>query len=64
MDLVVQHLVVVELKCVEEFTGLPLAQLLSYLKLSKKGVGLLINFRVEHLREDIKHIVNGRGWEK
>jgi GxxExxY protein len=51
MDLVVEDLVVVELKCVEEFTRVHFAQLLWYLKLSEKGVGLLINFHVEHREE-------------
>jgi GxxExxY protein len=63
MDLVVEYLVVVELKCVEEFTRIHFAQLLSYLKFSGKSVGLLINFHVEHLREGIKRLVNGRNWE-
>jgi GxxExxY protein len=51
MDLVVEDLVVVELKCVEEFTRVHFAQRLPYLKLSEKGVGLLINFHVEHCEE-------------
>ena len=63
MDLVVEGLVVVELKCVEEFTRIHFAQLLSYLKLSGKSVGLIINFHVEHLLEEIKHLVNGRNCE-
>jgi GxxExxY protein len=40
MDLLVEDLVVVELKCVEEFSRIHFAQLLSYLKLSGKNVGL------------------------
>jgi GxxExxY protein len=64
MDLLVEDLVVVELKCVEQFSRIHLAQLLSYLKLSGKNVGLLINFHVEHLREGIKRLVNGRNWEQ
>ena len=63
MDLLVEDLIVVELKCVEEFTRIHLAQLLSYLRLSGKGVGLMINFHVEHLRDGIKRLVNGRNWE-
>jgi GxxExxY protein len=39
------------------------AQLLSYLKLSEKHVGLIINFHVLHLEDGIKRIVNGTGWE-
>lgn len=62
IDLIVEDTVIVELKCVEEFTRIHQAQLLSYLKLSGKRVGLLINFHVAHLREGIKHLVNGRDW--
>ncbi len=51
IDLVVQDLVVVALKCVDEFTRVHYAQLLSYLKLSGKNVGRLINLHVAHLRD-------------
>lgn len=64
MDLVVEGLIVVELKCVEDFTRVHQAQLLSYLKLSGMNVGLLINFHVAHLRNGIKRFVNGRNWER
>ncbi len=37
------------------------AQLLSYLKLSGRQVGLLINFNVPHLRQGVKRVVNGFG---
>jgi hypothetical protein len=36
---------------------------MSYLKLSGKTLGLLINFHVAHLKNGIKRIVNGTGWE-
>jgi GxxExxY protein len=61
MDLLVEDSVVVELKCVEAPNKE--AQLLSYLKRSGKNIGLLVNFRVAHLREGIKRLVNGRNWE-
>ena len=64
MDLVVEGLVVVELKCVEEFTRVHQAQLLSYLKRRGINVGLLINFHVAHPRDGIKRFVNGRNWER
>ena len=64
MDLVVEDRVVVELKCVEAISDLHRAQLLSYMKLSGKPVGLLINFHVAHLREGIQRLVNGRNWQK
>lgn len=46
MDLVVEDRVVIELKCVESVIGVHHAQILTYLKLSKKRVGLILNFHV------------------
>lgn len=63
LDLLVEDTVIVELKCVEQFTDVHKAQLLSYLKLSGRNVGLLINFHVSHLRNGIRRLVDGRGWE-
>ncbi len=63
IDLLVEDAVLVELKCVDQFTDVHKAQLLSYLKLSGKNVGLLINFHVAHLRHGIRRLVQGRGWE-
>lgn len=63
IDLLVEDAVVVELKSVEAITSVHQAQLMSYLRLSGKNVGLLINFNVTHLKEGIKRMVNGRGWE-
>jgi GxxExxY protein len=64
IDLLVEDLVVVELKCVESINPLHEAQLLSYIRLSGKNVGLLINFHVTHLRNGIKRMVDGKNWEK
>jgi GxxExxY protein len=58
IDLLVEDAVIVELKAVEKLSPLHHAQLLSYLKLSGKQVGLLINFNVVHLRDGIKRLVN------
>ncbi len=58
IDLLVENLVLVELKVVEQLLPVHRAQLLSYLKLSNKNVGLLINFNVGHLRDGIRRIVN------
>jgi GxxExxY protein len=60
VDLLVESLVVVELKVVEHLLEVHKAQLLSYLKLSGKELGLLINFNVVHLKDGIKRIVNSR----
>jgi GxxExxY protein len=59
IDLLVNDNVVVELKCVEQITPLHEAQIISYLKLSKKRVGLLINFHVLHLKSGIKRFIEG-----
>lgn len=64
MDLLVENSIVVELKCTEAFNPIHEAQFLSYLKLSGKHVGLLINFHVSHLRNGIKRLANGRNWER
>ncbi len=64
IDMLVEEAVIVELKCVEAFRPLHEAQLISYLKLSTKNVGLLINFHVAHTRDGIKRLVYGRGWDK
>jgi GxxExxY protein len=58
VDLLVEDTVILELKAVEAVLPIHQAQLLSYLKLSGKEVGLLINFHVLHLREGIKRMVN------
>ena len=58
IDILVDDAVILELKAVEELLPIHQAQLLSYLKLSGKKVGLLINFNVEHLRDGLKRMVN------
>ncbi|MCG8651750.1 MAG: GxxExxY protein [Pirellulales bacterium] len=58
LDLLVEETVIVELKAVEKMNPIFEAQLLSYLKLRKLQVGLLINFHVPRLKEGIKRIVN------
>jgi GxxExxY protein len=60
LDLLVEDLVIVELKTVEALLPVHKAQLLSYLMLTGKRLGLLINFKVVHLRDGIKRVVNGR----
>lgn len=57
-DLLVEKLIVVELKVVAALLPVHHAQLLTYLKLSQLPVGLLINFNVQHLRHGIKRVVN------
>jgi GxxExxY protein len=59
VDLIVNDLVMLELKAIEKVLPIHEAQLLSYLKLSNKKLGLLINFNVVHLKDGIKRMVNG-----
>ena len=56
MDLVVANCVVVELKSVEHLAPIHEAQLLTYLKIAKLPLGLLINFNVPVLKQGIKRI--------
>jgi GxxExxY protein len=58
IDLLIEGQVVVELKVVEQILEIHKAQLLSYLKLSGKHLGLLINFNVVHLRDGIRRLAN------
>jgi GxxExxY protein len=58
LDLVVEEMLVIELKAVEHVLPVHKAQLLSYLRLSKIKLGLLINFHTTHLREGITRLVN------
>jgi GxxExxY protein len=59
VDLLVGGQVIVELKSVEKLEPIHIAQLLTYLKLSKYRVGYLINFNVKILKNGIRRIVNG-----
>ena len=57
MDLVVNNLVVVELKSIDKILPIHEAQLLTYLKLSGLHVGLLFNFHVRILKDGIRRMV-------
>ena len=57
MDLLVENLVVVELKTVDTFNDVHIAQVLTHLRFGNKKVGLLINFNVKSLREGIKRLI-------
>lgn len=64
LDILVEDTIIVEVKTVEAITNIHQAQILSYLKLSNKSLGLILNFNVLHLREGIKRVVNGTDWKK
>ena len=59
LDLLVENIVIIEVKSVEEVHPVHLKQLLTYLKLSKKKLGYLINFNEPIIKEGITRVVNG-----
>ena len=54
IDILAENRLIIELKAVEEIKGIHKAQLLTYMKLSAIGTGLLINFNVERLKDGIQ----------
>ncbi len=57
LDILVESEILVEAKSINAIAPIHKAQLLTYLKLAKKKVGLLINFNVEHLRDGITRLI-------
>jgi GxxExxY protein len=57
LDLIVDDAVVVEINCVERLEAIHEAQLLTYLRLTGKTVGLLVNFHLPVLKSGIKRMV-------
>lgn len=53
-----KNAVIIEVKSVQQLHPIHDAQLISYLKLSDRRVGLILNFNVVHMRHGIKRIVN------
>jgi GxxExxY protein len=67
LDMVVEDEIILEIKAVEKLIPIHEAQLLSYLRLAKKRVGLLMNFHVPVLKNGLKRIANefpDAEWEK
>ena len=58
-DVIVDNKVIVELKSIEKVNPVHKKQLLTYLRLSKKKLGLLVNFNVELMKNGITRIANG-----
>jgi len=58
IDILVQDAIVIELKSVDRIEPIHKAQLLTYLKLADKNLGLLINFNVPVLKDGILRLVN------
>jgi len=57
MDMVVSNLVIVEIKAVDRLMPIHEAQLLTYLKLSRKRLGLLINFNSVRVKDGIRRLI-------
>jgi len=58
LDILVDDLVIVEIKSVERVADVHYKQLLTYLRLCKKRLGLLINFNSASLKDSIKRVIN------
>lgn len=58
IDILVEGRVIVEVKSVEQLAKVHAKQLLTYLRLTKQPVGLLINFNGETLKEGVRRLVN------
>jgi GxxExxY protein len=59
IDILVEDMIVIELKSVSSISVLNCKQLNTYLRMTGKPCGLLINFNVELLKDGIKRVVNG-----
>lgn len=57
IDILVENIVVIELKSIEEFAPVHEAQILTYMKFAKKTIGLLINFNVTLLKNGLKRYI-------
>lgn len=57
MDLLVENKVVLELKAVKQLTPLDQAQLLTYMRLSGVRIGLLLNFHVARMKDEIERFI-------
>ncbi len=57
IDLLVEDSIIIELKAVAQIEPIHTAQILTYLKLSKKKLGLLMNFNVSDMKKGIKRLI-------
>jgi GxxExxY protein len=57
-DVIVEHLVIIELKSVEKVQPVHKKQLTTYLKLTGMKLGLLVNFNVNLIKDGIERVVN------
>jgi GxxExxY protein len=59
LDLIVNDLVIVDIKSVEAVVAIHKKQLLTYLRLTKRPLGLILNFNVNLMKDEISRIANG-----
>jgi GxxExxY protein len=57
IDLLVESQVVIEVKSIDSLADIHMAQILTYLRLSKCKLGLLVNFNVAHLKDGIRRVI-------
>ena len=62
IDLIIENKLIVEVKSVEVLADIHMAQILTYLKLSKCKLGLLINFNTVLFKDGVKRVINGTLW--
>jgi len=58
IDLLVEDLVILELKVVDAISVVHLAQILTYLKLRDKKLGLILNFNLKYMKDDVMRVVH------
>lgn len=58
LDLIVERLLIVELKCVDQFAAIHYAQTTSYLRATALPLALLLNFNVTSMRSGVRRVVN------
>jgi GxxExxY protein len=59
IDLLVESRIIIETKAVEALNDIHMAQILTYLRINKTRIGLLLNFNVLKMKDGIKRVVNG-----
>ena len=58
IDMLINDAVILELKCIDAFQPIHMAQVLTYLKMTGLKLGLLLNFKVDVMRKGIKRVAN------
>ncbi|MFN3329289.1 MAG: GxxExxY protein, partial [Fervidobacterium pennivorans] len=56
-DLIIENKIIVEIKSIDAFNEVHVAQILTYLKFTKLNLGLLLNFNVKSMKDGIKRVI-------